>query len=260
MQYPSYKLSFKNQFRTMASLTVYRTGRQQCPSGYSRGEEIRDFYLIHYVMHGCGDFTLNGRSFHVQAGKAFLIYPHMPINYVADEQDPWEFCWVGFNGADAAILMNSTGFTPEMPVITLRRRDEFCGLLLNIYQARGELPHEILRMTSGLYLVMSALVQELYDTYGELHAVEYDWALTPEKKAAIHQQVMIRHELPAFPEEPDHVSWLDGCKVYFRNGWVILRFSGTEPRIRIFAEHETEARARELVRIMADFVGLPRME
>lgn len=160
MQYPSYKLSFKNQFRTMASLTVYRTGRQQCPSGYSRGEEIRDFYLIHYVMHGCGVFTLNGRSFHVQAGQAFLIYPHMPINYVADEQDPWEFCWVGFNGADAAILMNSTGFTPEMPVITLRRRDEFCGLLLNIYQARGELPHEILRMTSGLYLVMSALVQE----------------------------------------------------------------------------------------------------
>ena len=59
MQYPSYKLSFKNQFRTMASLTVYRTGRQQCPSGYSRGEEIRDFYLIHYVMHGCGVFTLN---------------------------------------------------------------------------------------------------------------------------------------------------------------------------------------------------------
>ena len=103
---------------------------------------------------------------------------------------------------------------------------------------------------------MSALVQELYDTYGELHAVEYDWALTPEKKAAIHQQVMIRHELPAFPEEPDHVSWLDGCKVYFRNGWVILRFSGTEPRIRIFAEHETEARARELVRIMAGWVGV----
>ena len=160
MQYPSYKLSFKNQFRTMASLTVYRTGRQQCPAGYTRGEEIRDFYLIHYVMHGCGVFTLNGNAFPVQAGQAFLIYPHMPINYVADLRDPWEFCWVGFNGADAAILMNSTRFTPEAPVITLRRPDAFRDLLLDIYQARGGLPHEILRMTSGLYQVMSALVEE----------------------------------------------------------------------------------------------------
>ena len=30
MPYQEYKHSFKNQFRTMASLTVYRTGRQQC--------------------------------------------------------------------------------------------------------------------------------------------------------------------------------------------------------------------------------------
>ena len=28
MAYEGYKYSFKNQFRTMASLTVYRTGRQ----------------------------------------------------------------------------------------------------------------------------------------------------------------------------------------------------------------------------------------
>ena len=33
MPYQEYKHSFKNQFRTMASLTVYRTGRQQCGAG-----------------------------------------------------------------------------------------------------------------------------------------------------------------------------------------------------------------------------------
>ena len=160
MQYPSYKLSFKNQFRTMASLTVYRTGRQQCPAGYSRGEEIRDFYLIHYVMQGRGVFTLNGKDFPVRAGQAFLIYPHMPINYVADAEEPWEFCWVGYNGADAPILMNATRFTPEAPVITLREPDAFRDLLLDIYRERGDRPHEILRMTSGLYRVMSALAAE----------------------------------------------------------------------------------------------------
>ena len=34
------------------------------------------------------------------------------------------------------------------------------------------------------------------------------------------------------------------------------RFSGTEPRVRIFAEMPTRARARELVRVMAAFLRL----
>ena len=50
---------------------------------------------------------------------------------------------------------------------------------------------------------------------------------------------------------------MDGCKVYFRQGWIIVRFSGTEPRVRIFAEAPTHAKADELVAAMAEFVGLP---
>lgn len=39
------------------------------------------------------------------------------------------------------------------------------------------------------------------------------------------------------PEEIDHISYLDGSKVYFKNGgWLIARFSGTEPLLRIFCE------------------------
>ena len=49
---------------------------------------------------------------------------------------------------------------------------------------------------------------------------------------------------------------MDGCKVYLDGGWVIVRFSGTEPRVRIFAEAETEAEAKSLVKQMADFTGL----
>lgn len=89
MAYEGYKYSFKNQFRTMASLTVYRTGRQQCTANYTRGLEVRDFYLIHYVIKGAGTYILNGVSYPVREGQAFLIYPNMPINYRADADDPW---------------------------------------------------------------------------------------------------------------------------------------------------------------------------
>ena len=50
---------------------------------------------------------------------------------------------------------------------------------------------------------------------------------------------------------------MDGCKVYLEDGWIIVRFSGTEPRVRIFAEMPTRAQANALVAAMAGFVGLP---
>ena len=90
-----------------------------------------------------------------------------------------------------------------------------------------------------------------------MHSAEYDWALTEEKKEEIRHLMMAERKLPDFGKSYEKVSYMDGCKVYFKDGWVILRFSGTEPRIRIFAEAPTVGQADELVRSMADFVGLP---
>ena len=50
---------------------------------------------------------------------------------------------------------------------------------------------------------------------------------------------------------------MDGCKVLFENGWIIARFSGTEPRLRIFCEMPTREEAERLTGVMADFLGLP---
>ena len=104
---------------------------------------------------------------------------------------------------------------------------------------------------------LSELVQDLYDRYGEMRSAEYDWALTEEKKEEIRHLVMTEKKLPDFGKPFEKVSYMDGCKVYFTDGWAILRFSGTEPRVRIFAEAPTVGQADELVRSMADFVGLP---
>ncbi|MBQ9308065.1 MAG: phosphoglucomutase/phosphomannomutase family protein [Clostridia bacterium] len=116
---------------------------------------------------------------------------------------------------------------------------------------------QLVEMISVTGRPLSSLVQEIYDTYGEMHMAEYDWALTEESRTAIHETIMVRKELPDFGKEVERVSYMDGCKVYFPDGWIIVRFSGTEPRVRVFAEADTEAHAKDLVRIMADFTSLP---
>lgn len=53
------------------------------------------------------------------------------------------------------------------------------------------------------------------------------------------------------------VSYEDGCKVYFENGgWVICRFSGTEPLLRTAAEMPDEASAAKCVELWRMFLQL----
>ena len=104
---------------------------------------------------------------------------------------------------------------------------------------------------------LSALVQEIYDEYGEMHMAEYDWALTQATKEDIQRRILTEKQLPDFGRPVKSVSYMDGCKVCFEGGWIIVRFSGTEPRVRVFAEMDTLAHADALVKIMADFCGLP---
>ena len=52
----------------------------------------------------------------------------------------------------------------------------------------------------------------------------------------------------------------DGIKVYFeRDNWVLLRFSGTESLLRIFAEADTPEKARELVEWLQQQAGVEQV-
>ncbi|HUV83033.1 MAG TPA: phosphoglucosamine mutase [archaeon] len=47
----------------------------------------------------------------------------------------------------------------------------------------------------------------------------------------------------------------DGIKIWYPDGWILIRPSGTEPLIRIFAESKSEDRARELLDFGSDLVN-----
>ena len=78
-----------------------------------------------------------------------------------------------------------------------------------------------------------------------------------EMKEKLHHLLMVEKQLPAFPIPVVATNYMDGCKVLFENGWIIARFSGTEPRLRIFCEMPTREEAERLTGVMADFLGLP---
>lgn len=104
---------------------------------------------------------------------------------------------------------------------------------------------------------MSEIMEDIHKECGYIHMEERDYKFSEEKKAEIFQILMEEKQLPDLPDEIDHISYLDGSKVYFKNGgWVIARFSGTEPLLRIFCEMPDAEDARKVCGIYETFLSL----
>ena len=94
-----YKQSFKQNYTNNIELSIFNCGLERCAPGQTWGPGIRDHYLIHLVVSGKGTFEVGGKTFEVVPGDLFFARPSQLIRYSADEQQPWEYSWVGFNGA-----------------------------------------------------------------------------------------------------------------------------------------------------------------
>ncbi|MBQ8311423.1 MAG: phosphoglucomutase/phosphomannomutase family protein [Clostridia bacterium] len=93
------------------------------------------------------------------------------------------------------------------------------------------------------------MIEALEEQFGHFELVEANLAFPAERKPEIQKTLMVDKLLPSFPDaEVVRVNYEDGCKVYFSDdSFVICRFSGTEPLLRIFAEASTKEKAQQYI-------------
>ncbi|MDF1489520.1 phosphoglucomutase/phosphomannomutase family protein [Tessaracoccus caeni] len=103
---------------------------------------------------------------------------------------------------------------------------------------------------------MSQIYEEITGQFPPHYMAETDFAFERERKPEILKTLMEDKLLPTFSEPVVRVSYEDGCKVYFEDGWIIARFSGTEPLLRIFCELPDQERAERCCDEFRAFLGL----
>ncbi len=104
---------------------------------------------------------------------------------------------------------------------------------------------------------LSEIIADIESKYGLIAMEERDYRFNEERKAEIQKLLLTDKKLPSLPFETEKVSYLDGSKVYFKNGgWVIARFSGTEPLLRIFCEMPSPKDAANVCGIYERFLKL----
>ncbi len=96
---------------------------------------------------------------------------------------------------------------------------------------------------------VSALLEDLFRRVGRLYTAELNLPATPEMKV-LFPRYLGQHHITHVGNWPvREILTIDGTKFLLGSDeWVLLRFSGTEPLLRLLAEAESPERAQELLR------------
>ena len=104
---------------------------------------------------------------------------------------------------------------------------------------------------------VAQLYREITEKYGMLCYEDAAFTMTPERKRELQSLVFEKLRTPDFGDGVVRINREDGCKIYFADGsWVICRFSGTEPLLRMAAEAATRQQARDYIRRWRELLEL----
>ena len=113
----------------------------------------------------------------------------------------------------------------------------------------------LVEMIAVTGMPLSKIMETIRREYGGMALEERDYRFSPQRKVEIHKQLLEDKELPQIPYEIDRISYLDGLKIYLKDGvWISVRFSGTEPLLRIFCEMKDQSQAAAFCEIFETYL------
>jgi len=186
------------QAKQNGDLIPYMIGHEQCRSGHSWGPGIRDYYLVHYVKQGVGIFRADGKEYALQAGQMFFIFPESISYYAADEQEPWEYFWVGFGGSRAAQFLSQVGITQQNPVFTCREQQQMAQCLQSMLLNYDNHPSHRLRFTGLMYTLISYLMDDSMGSINPSGSADQYYNRATEYIAQNYSHAMTVSELAGF--------------------------------------------------------------
>lgn len=116
-----------------------------------------------------------------------------------------------------------------------------CGLVVEMIARTGQ--------------KISELRKRIYDMIGRLYFIEESIPATPEMRIEVPRRLKEAPTSHIGPYKVIHISHADGIKLLLENdNWALLRFSGTEPVLRLTVEADTPEKAQELLQWLRQFV------
>ena len=150
-------------------LCMYQYGFEKCEPGHSFGPAKRNHYLFHYIISGTGTLMADNakgetQTYSIKSGQGFLIFPEQITTYYADQNLPWEYIWIEFDGLRVKQALDLTELSINAPVYHPHSKDlreQMMNEMLYIVHHAKESPFHLI---GHLYLFFDYLTQSVKST------------------------------------------------------------------------------------------------
>lgn len=156
----AYQLKFSGE--KTGGLFVNCCGLSKTEPFHSFGPAIKPHYLIHFVLSGKGKFSIGGKEYFLERGYGFLIPPEELAFYQADEEDPWTYVWVGFNGDRAKELVSAMGLSGSAPIFKSEKEKELYRAVVDMMEHNTFGIANELRRNGQLNLFLSLIAESAH--------------------------------------------------------------------------------------------------
>lgn len=146
-------------------LMIVQFGYHETTKSYGYGPNIRDHYLLHFVRRGSGVLEVSNMEYQIGAGHMFAIYPHQITYYQSSPQDPWEYFYIGFEGAWGEEIMSRIGFEKDRTIaVNIAEPDRVFSIFEELLRhVRGDenLDEQIMGLMSGMFQLFQVLSEHV---------------------------------------------------------------------------------------------------
>ena len=173
------KMEFTSNNKLSHALTIYYGGTEVCAPSHSFGPAIRPHYLLHYILNGKGNYHVNNKCYEVKKGEGFLICPGESTYYKADKEEPWEYCWISFDGYEANTILNKCGLSKDNLIFKDNSNGVFKENLISLIHNYEANSNNEFALLGQLYLCFASIYDQVnskeknnYESYAD-KALDY---------------------------------------------------------------------------------------
>lgn len=146
-------------FSVNTSLYVMQCGSESCIPNQFYGPVSRDHHLLHFVIDGKGTLEMNKKTYNISAGQGFYIPTGIQAKYTADSNEPWTYCWLGFDGTDSISALAFRNLSAQIPIFSFSLEADLPNMVNKLIQIYSENGNDFLSI-SYLYKFFSLINPE----------------------------------------------------------------------------------------------------
>lgn len=149
------------QQKQISDLSLYSAGYEACQPGHHYGPICRAYQMIHFILSGKGVLQIDGHTFVLGAGDAFLIPSGKIAYYMADTTDPWCYTWINFLGINAQMYTYQLiASSPEPYILHGLDTQKYRHIIAKILSMNGTATARYFKGNGYLLQVLGELFQD----------------------------------------------------------------------------------------------------